>query len=250
MAPLDSNDGDESAGHPHHLIRPSIRSVPFTLNLLGMNRLTRADREHLSAISTVVRHKGRYVLCRRGEPATCVYSIATGAVRSYRELGAGRRRILAFLFSGDLFGLARKGVYVNTVETITPSTMFRIPLEALAALLLRNPELQFRFLCKVAHGLREAQHQAIVMSRREPADRLAMFLAMLEEQESEDPGDDTSRIELPMTLTDIGEFVDLSPPAVREAFRVLDREGSVKRLDSGAARITNRRAFNRHLARA
>ena len=116
-------------------------------------------------------------------------------------------------------------------------------------LLLRDASLQFRFLCKVAHGLREAQHQAIVMSRRDPADRVAMFLAMLEELESDDPADDTSRIELPMTLNDIGEFVDLSPAGVREAFRALDREGSVRRLDDGAARIMNRRAFNRRLGR-
>ena len=249
MAQLHSSDRDEP-NPPHHLLRPSLRSVPFTVNLVGMNRLTRVDREHLAAISTVVRLKGRRVICRRGEPATCIFSLAMGAVRSYRELEPGRRRILAFLFAGDLFGLARKGVYVNTVETITPSTVFRIPLEPLTALLLRNPELQFRFLCKVAHGLREAQHQAIVMSRRDPADRLAMFLAMLEEMESEDPADDTSRIELPMTLNDIGEFVDLSPAAVREAFRALDREGSVRRLADGAARIANRRAFNRHLGRA
>jgi len=247
MAQLHSRDSGEPAP-PHHLLRPSLRSVPFTVNLVGMNRLTRVDREHLAAISTVVRHKGRHVICRRGEPATCLFSVAMGAVRSYRELDAGRRRILAFLFAGDLFGLARKGVYVNTVETITPSTVFRIPLEPLTALLLRNPELQFRFLCKVAHGLREAQHQAIVMGRRDPADRVAMFLAMLEDLESEDPADDTSRIELPMTLNDIGEFVDLSPSSVREAFRALDREGSVRRLD-GAARIVNRRAFNRRLGR-
>jgi CRP-like cAMP-binding protein len=250
MAPLHSPASGESTAPTQPPLRPSLRSVPFTLNLLGMNRLTRVDREHLATISTIMRHKGRQIVCRRGDPATSVFTVAAGAVRSYREIGEGRRRILAFLFAGDLFGLARKGLYVNTVETLTPTTVFRIPLESLTALLLRNPELQFRFLCKVAHGLREAQHQAIVMSRRDPVDRVAMFLAMLEEMESDDPADDASRIELPMTFTDIGEFVDLSAAAVREAFRALDRDGSVRRFPDGGARITNRRAFNRHLGRA
>jgi CRP/FNR family transcriptional regulator, anaerobic regulatory protein len=214
-----------------------------------MNRLTRVDREHLSAISTVVRYKAHTVVCRSGDRADCVFTISSGAVRSYRNVGEGERRVLAFLFAGDLFGLARKGVYVNTMETITPSTLFRIPIEPLTALLLRNPDLQFRFLCKVAHGLREAQRQAVVIGHRDPVARVAMFLAMLEELESENPADDATRIELPMTLRDIAEFVNLSHAAVRAAFQTLAREGSVERLDDGAARIRDRRAFNRHLGR-
>jgi CRP-like cAMP-binding protein len=212
-----------------------------------MNRLTRVDREHLSAISTVVRYKAHTVICRSGDRAEFVFTISSGAVRSYRRLAGGERRILAFLFAGDLFGLARKGVYVNTMETITSSTVFRIPIEPLTALLLRNPDLQFRFLCKVAHGLREAQRQAVVIGHRDPVVRIAMFLAMLEELESENPADDASRIELPMTLRDIAEFVNLSPAAVRAAFQALAREGSVERLEDGAARIRDRRAFNRYL---
>jgi CRP/FNR family transcriptional regulator, anaerobic regulatory protein len=207
-----------------------------------MNRLTRVDREHLSAISTVVRYKAHTVVCRSGNRADCVFTISSGAVRSYRNVGEGERRVLAFLFAGDLFGLARKGVYVNTMETITPSTLFRIPIEPLTALLLRNPDLQFRFLCKVAHGLREAQRQAVVIGHRDPVARVAMFLAMLEELESENPADDATRIELP-------KYVNLSHAAVRAAFQTLAREGSVERLDDGAAQIRDRRAFNRHLGR-
>jgi CRP-like cAMP-binding protein len=214
-----------------------------------MNRLTRVDREHLAAISTVVRYKARTLVCRSGDSADCVFSISAGGVRSFREIGRGERRVLAFLFPGDLFGLARKGVYVNTIETIMPSTLFRIPLEPLAALLLRNPDLQFRFLCKVTHSLREAQRQAVVIGKRDPVARVAMFLAMLEEFEAENPADDATRIELPMTLRDIAEFVNLSPAAVRAAFQALAKEGSVERLDDGAARIRDRRAFNRHLGR-
>jgi CRP/FNR family transcriptional regulator, anaerobic regulatory protein len=243
------NDRSEPSGPPHHLLRPSLRSVPFTLNLIGMNRLTRVDREHLSAISTVLRYKAHTVVCRAGDRADSVFTVSSGAVRSYRDVGEGQRRIFAFLFAGDLFGLARRGVYVNTMETITPSTLFRIPLEPLTALLLRNPDLQFRFLCKVAHGLREAQRQAVVIGHRDPVVRVAMFLAMLEELESEDPADDATRIELPMTLRDIAEFVNLPPAAVRAAFQTLAREGSVERLDDGAARIRDRRLFNRHLGR-
>ena len=46
-------------------------------------------------------------------------------MKSYRDLASGRRRIAAFMFPRDLFGLAEARHYVNTVQTITPVRVSR-----------------------------------------------------------------------------------------------------------------------------
>ena len=234
---------------PLHLLRPTIRSVPFAANLVGLHRLSRPDREHLRAISTVMRFKPRALLCERGKPAVSIFNIVVGAARSFRTLAPKGRRGLAFLFAGDLFGLGRKGVYVNTVQAITPVTLFSIPIEPLTALLLRDGDLQFRFLSKAAHALREAQRQAIVFGRRDPVDRLVIFLAILEEKAAED-ANGKGWIPLPMTIQDIGEYVNLPSRTVRGAFHRLEQDSVLERRPDGSARVLNRRTFNKLLAGA
>ena len=145
-------EGDGNSGRRTE--KPSIRSSSFdTGDLLGSHRLTSRDRKHLATISTRLRVRAGTTIFERGDPATAVYNIVSGAASSFRPLPNHGRRVMAFLFAEDLFGLARAGHYVNTVHALTLLTLFRIPLDALKPMLLRNPELQLHFLCKVTHAL-------------------------------------------------------------------------------------------------
>jgi CRP-like cAMP-binding protein len=161
-------------------------------------------------------------------------------VKSFRELASGKRRIVAFLFPRDVFGLAARGRYVNTTQTIIPSTLYRIPHDMLTAALHRDADLQFRFLCKVTQKLRESQRQAIVLGRRDAIGRVAMFLKMLEA----DAGDRIQNgvIPVPMRRIDIAEYLGLSHEAVSRAIRslALQKIVAVKR---HAARVMDRAAF-------
>src|SRR5262249_57569910 len=96
-------------------------------------------------------------LYRRGEEAKAVYSVSSGTLTSYRERPDGARRVVGFLFAEDVFGLASRGVYVNTVKTVTPAVLFRFPTESLLALLTRDAALQMPFLSNVTHALPQPQ---------------------------------------------------------------------------------------------
>jgi CRP/FNR family transcriptional regulator, anaerobic regulatory protein len=224
----------------NRLLKPSIRTHPFeTADLLGVKRLTARDREHLALISTRLRVRAGMTIFERGTPATAVFNIIEGAAASFRPLENGGRRVLAFLFAEDLSGLARGGRYVNTVVALTPVTVFRIPLEELKTMLLRNPELQLHFLCKVTHALRESQRQAIVIGARDPVARVARFVTMMEEaQGPHEPG----RVRLPMTRRDIGDYLNLKPQVVSDAFGELEKRRHIA-IDAHGVRITDRRSL-------
>jgi CRP-like cAMP-binding protein len=181
--------------------------------------LTVAQRRRLMALATRVRLPPRTIIYRKGNPLSDIFIVGEGLVKSFRDLASGRRRIVAFLFPRDVFGLAETGRYVNTTQTITESLIYSIPFETLNAALQRDAELQFRFLCKVTEKLREAQRHAIVLGRRDAVGRLAMFFKMLE-------ADRTGRhhnglIPLPMRRTDIAEYLGLSAEAVSRAARLM-----------------------------
>src|SRR6185436_3020398 len=126
-------------------------------------------------------------------------------------------RITAFLFVKDVFGLAERGRYINTVQAMTPSMCYRIPLEQLTVVLKADAELQFQFLCKAVHEVRSLQYRTIILGRRSAPGRIAMFLVTLMHRLQLDG----SVIELPMSRSDIAGYLGLTLESVSRAGRKL-----------------------------
>jgi CRP/FNR family transcriptional regulator len=221
--------------------RPSIRAVPFA-DGPPILRLTSRDKEHLASIATLRRLPAGTVVYTRGQEAHSIYTVSSGTLFTYREMADGSRRVLGFLFAEDLFGLARRGVYLNTVKAITPTTVFRFPMESLTALLSRDAGLQFRFLAKATHVVRESQRQAIMVTRRDPVERVAMFLSMLEEAQG-DKRSDREPIALPMTRQDIADYLNLPVGSITPALEALEQRRVIHRNEDGSVVVTDRRKF-------
>jgi CRP-like cAMP-binding protein len=222
-------------------VLPSIRAVPLGNNTATL-RLTQRDREHLASIATLMNVRPGAVFYERGREAGWIYNVVSGTVCSFRRLDDSTERVTAFLFAEDLFGLARKGHYINSTRAVTPVTAFRIPLESLSALLLRDANLQFRFLCKAAHALRETQRRALLLTRPDPVERVAMFLALMEEAQGA-KRDDDAVIALPMDRRDIASFLNLTPGSIDGALSALSQRGVIERHDDGSVTVLDRSNF-------
>ncbi len=234
---------------PAPVVGPSLRATPFGMSSSGpaTQLLTDRQRQQLAAVAATLRLPGKTGLYQADEPATSIWIVDTGVVKSVRELSSGKRMITAFLFHGDIFGLAEHGRYVNTLSTVTPVTLYRIPVELLAETLRRDPELEFQFLCKLAHELRELQRRSITISRRDAPGRLAMFLAMLARNEvGTDATDDI--IPVPMSRIDIAEFLNLTPEAVSRASKTLARNGIAEFASRHTVRLLDQERFNQLVA--
>jgi CRP/FNR family transcriptional regulator, anaerobic regulatory protein len=226
---------------------PSIRTVPFASVTSGRApaRLTDRQREDLLRIATKLRLPARTIVYRGASEANSVYiNGGSGVVKTIHELPSGRRRIAAFLFPRDLFGLAENGAYVNTAQTITATTLYRLPIDALTDLLTYDAKLQLVFLSKVTHALREHQRHALAVTRRDAAGRLAMFLTMLQKQII-DKTAEHDELPLPMSRADIAEFMGLTPEAVSRASAELERRGLVKFESRHRVRLLNARGLTR-----
>jgi CRP-like cAMP-binding protein len=220
----------------HHL--PPLNAFPFVTPHAAAEGILLTDRQRheLTEIGLRVRLPARMTIYRAGSQAQWVFLIADGVIKSYSDLASGKRDICAFLFARDLFGLAEKGRYVNSVQAVTGVTLYRFPLAELSAALKRDGEMQFAFLVKVTHQLRRSQRRAILINRRDAAGRLAMFLVFMTNNMGY-TASGSSSVSLPMTRSDIAGFVGLSLDSVSRAAAHLEREGLVMFEDRHSARI-------------
>lgn len=223
---------------------PSLRAVRFgpTGGAGAVPLLTKAQRQRLSAIATRLRLRPRTIVYREDAPASAVFIIASGVVKSFRDLPSGRRRVAGFLFAEDIFGLAENGHYVNTTQAVTEVKAYRLPLDALEQLFLHDGQLQMQFLVKVTHALRQAQRQKIVLTRRDAIGRVAMFLSMLERRAA-DAGI-RSAIDVPMSRSDVAGYLGLSLEAVSRATTALTRRRTIAFVDRHTVRIVDRGRFD------
>jgi CRP-like cAMP-binding protein len=221
----------------------AIRAIPFeklTAAGVATQLLTDRHRQNLAGLATSLNVPRRTIFYREDTPAEWVFMIAKGVVKSYRDLPSGKRHIAAFLFPGDVFGLAENGRFVNSTQAVTRVMVYRIPIDALKDLLLRDADLQFRFLCKVTHQLREAQRHTISVTRHTAIGKVAMFLKMLERDEHWRNEPSAPRaLMVPMTRADIADYLGLSPEAVSRTTSRLVRRGIVAFPDRHRVRILN-----------
>ena len=158
---------------------PTIRALSMSGLDIARPLLTDQQRRRLADAATLLKLPPRAIVYRAGAPADSFFINGGGVVSVFKDMPSGKRRVVGFRFYADVFGLADRGKYINTTRTITPATIYKIPLEAFTALLRQDADLEFQFVCKLIHELRQAQRRAIIVARRDAMGRIAMFVDML-----------------------------------------------------------------------
>ncbi len=227
---------------------PMLRTV--ALNGIGHTQplLTERQRQRLASLAKRRQLPAKATIYKDGEPAESIFINSGGVVISFKDMPSGKRRVAGFRFHGDLFGLAEHGRYVNTTRALTPVTIYEIPVVELTAFLRQDAELQFQFLCRVVHELRQAQRKLIIVARRDAAGRVAMFIDMLRTSGATQGRPQPMVADLPMTRSEIGDFLNLSLESVSRACRRLSDSG-ILAFEKGRVRILDRPRFEHLVAR-
>jgi CRP/FNR family transcriptional regulator len=201
--------------------------------------VTDEQRTQIAAISSVVRFRPREEIYREGDCADVVFNIIAGVVKSYRSLPNARRHTVGFLFPDDLFGLAEDGRYVNSAKAVTAVCAYRMAVPALEARLRKDADLEFYVICKLCHQLREAQRHAFILSRHRAQAKVGLFLQMLENSQAA-RGERAAEIYLPVSRSDIGDYIGVSLEAVSRSFRALSTRGIIDFRNSRHVKIIDR----------
>ena len=189
------------------------------------------DVQRLNAIVTQQQLDPGETLFIEGDPAKNLFIITDGCVKLYKMMVDGRRQITGFLYRSDFLGLALRDSYAYSAEAVAPSVLCRFPREPLERLLEEFPRMERRLLSIASNELASAQDQMLLLGRKTAEEKVATFLSLLfrrTELKVEMAVEmDTEAIDLPMTRTDIADYLGLTIETVSRSFSSLKKRGVV-----------------------
>lgn len=197
--------------------------------------------EELGQVSRIVRNlelDPGDALFDEGEAAEAVFNVTAGALKVYKLLPDGRRQITGFLFAGDFLGLAHNETYAYSAEAVTHVALCRFPRKQLEALLERYPKMERRLLGMASHELAAAQEQMLLLGRKTAKEKIASFLLTLS-QRARRRGQRENPVAVPMSRTDIGDFLGLTTETVSRTFTALKTEGLITLLPGGKVALSD-----------
>jgi CRP/FNR family nitrogen fixation transcriptional regulator len=160
----------------------------------------------------------------QGEKATRLYRVEFGAVRVYRLLADGRRQISCFHLPGEIFGFEADGFHHFFAEAIGTTAVRAVP-RAPGAF---TPEI----MDQAMRCLVRAQEHLLVVGRQSAAERIAGFLLDMAERQG-----GLEQFDLPMSRTDIADYLGLTIETVSRVLSRLRADGVVKLVSLRTLRI-------------
>ena len=201
---------------------PPCRNCDVVREVAFCAELSPADLRRLATARCHAKLPGGFTIFREGDPALHVYSISAGAVKLYKLMSDGRRQIIGFLFSGDMFGLAVEGGYAYTAETVSPSQICRFANRKLDVLKHEMPRLERKLFSMAVKDLVAAQEQMLLLGRKTAKEKVASFLLKLARR-TQLEGQPAGPLALPMSRADIADYLGLTIETVSRTFTQLKR---------------------------
>jgi CRP/FNR family transcriptional regulator, anaerobic regulatory protein len=220
-------------------LRSSACNQCAARHLTFCNAMASQDLGRLAQVRTHQHVEEGETFVDEGESATHYFNVLEGAVKIYKLMADGRRVITGFLFAGDLLGLAFNDTYTYSAEALTPVKLCRFPRNQLSRLLDEYPKLEKRLLMIASNELAAAQEQMMLLGRKTAHERIASFLLTLVRREERLDGD-AECIRLPMTRTDIADYLGLTTETASRVFTSLRRRGCIELENGSRVRILDR----------
>jgi CRP/FNR family nitrogen fixation transcriptional regulator len=166
---------------------------------------------------------GNRKVFKRGEAAAHLCRVESGCIRTFDE-DDGRRRIHAFYFPGDYFGLEDCETHSASAETVAPSRIRCTDRKTVLALAERDVVATNLLLQVTAAELeRVRNHKRLLLKGAH--ERVVDFLMQLRRR-----GQNGSEVDLPMSRSDIADYLALSNETVSRALTQLRNRSTISML--------------------
>jgi CRP/FNR family nitrogen fixation transcriptional regulator len=183
--------------------------------------LQAAGRRSVDLVGPVMPFGRNAEIFGENEPANYFYKLVSGAVRTYRVFGDGRRQIGGFYGPGDVFGLEIGDSHACSAEAIVGSKIMTIKRRPLFALAAHSTDVALQLWMMTADELRRAQGHAMLLVKT-AQERVAGFLLEMAARSSSN-----ETIELPMSRQDIADYLGLTIETVSRTFAQLESAATI-----------------------
>lgn len=154
------------------------------------------------------RYRKRHIVFQEGNPATRVFALKSGLLKTYKTSRDGRSQLIALVRPGEVFGLDGVGgsQYSVTAEVLADAEICFFETALFAEVLARNPALSREIISILSASLADCRGKMLGFGTRTASARLAAFLLSLL---PEDAGRDAAgaRVELPISRGEVAELI-------------------------------------------
>lgn len=188
------------------------------------------DQDRVDVLDTIMSHtqiRAGQSIFEEGDSARHVYNVSRGYVRLFKLLPDGRRQITGFLAPGDFLGLAARKTYAYSAEAITDTDLCRFKASDLEALFEEMPAVRERLFEIANDELAAAQEQMLCLGRKTAKEKVASFL-IAQLRHGAGCGDKGATFDLPMSRSDIADYLGLTIETVSRTFTALREEGLIE----------------------
>jgi CRP-like cAMP-binding protein len=178
----------------------------------------------LESRATTVRAERDDEIVAQEDPAHWCWLVVSGCVRTVRLMEDGRRQVGEFLFAGDLFGWEALDNHDFGAEAVTPVTLRRYARRDLEQLADQDRDVARKLRELSSSRLRSGREHVVLLGRKTASERIASFLL---EMAARGNADAKSTIELPMSRSDMGDYLGLTIETVCRRLTRLRLDGTI-----------------------
>lgn len=206
-------------------------------------RVRRDVRARMSVISV----DAGEVITETGSPAVSIHQVASGYVKLLKDLPSGDQVLLAVYVPGNAFGESAVVVGRNhhhTTVAATPATLSVLTKADFDLLYGRHQEIPETLCRKIANAMSLMLENRETTSLHDVRTQVALVFCNLADSCAVDTDDASREIGVPLTVSDIADFLGRSRQTVQKAVSFL-KTGGILTKTSGRWTVTDRVALRR-----
>lgn len=188
--------------------------------------LTPAQLFELNRHSTRRKVDAGNELIGQGESVSHYSNILSGVIKLSKMMADGRQQIVGLQFAPDFLGRPFLRESTMTAEAATETEICTFPKSLVERLANETPDLERRLHFQSLKELDEAREWMLTLGRKTAQEKVASFLHMIATHIDPDHGT-CSTFDLPLSRSDIADFLGLTIETVSRQMTKLRKEGII-----------------------
>ncbi|MCR5373396.1 MAG: Crp/Fnr family transcriptional regulator [Solobacterium sp.] len=211
-----------------------LAQIPI-LNRLPDNLQRSLERK----VSHFVYKQGSFIF-RTGDPVRSIVIVLKGNVRLVQQEADEEEHIIELVKDGSAIWrtmFLENGTYPYTAECLTDVAVAVVRRQDLVEVIAQFPEEATELLLELSTELLSANEKSVLLSVKNPYQRLAGFLL---DQDRKECGP-----EIRLKLDDISASIDLRPETISRNISRMEKEGLIKRTGQGRIKVVDRAGLDK-----
>lgn len=199
--------------------QPWPKSETFSAGIFAA--LTEEEWRSMTGFPTPIVYNRKTTLFLEGRPATHIYLVGNGLVKTYKKASRDRVQIVGILRVGDVAGAAAltRDVYLESASALTRSLIFKCEKEFFLDFIKHKSEVALALIQTINRESAELRSLLCDMGTKMALSRVASCLVFIMERQIE--VSENRPLNLPVSRQEMGELVGLSPETISRQLKDL-----------------------------